>query len=224
MKACRGLPSACTRGADERGHYTPRAGHSAAVVSVPRPITVGFQGTTCIVPAMTLIAPGRGRVGIAGGARYGKTRTDENVMRVFIAVDLPNELRKELGEIERQLKPLTDTARWVAPESIHITLKFIGEVPEKRAEDIDSALTGLTWIPFTITVRGVGFFPGNRSPRVFWAGMEAPTMQDLAEELDSRMERSGFEKEKRAFRPHITLARARDSRSFPAGYFSTLRW
>src|SRR5205807_1485535 len=128
-------------------------------------------------------------------------------MRVFIAVDLPNELRKELGELERQLKPLTDTARWVAPESIHITLKFIGEVPEKRAEDVDAALTGLTWKPFTITVRGVGFFPGNRSPRVFWAGMEAPTMQDLAVELDSRMERLGFDKEKRAFRPHITLAR-----------------
>jgi 2'-5' RNA ligase len=133
-------------------------------------------------------------------------------MRVFIAVDLPNELREQLAELERDLEPLTDTARWVAPESIHITLKFIGEVPEKRIEDIDAALTGLTWKSFTITVRGVGFFPGNRSPRVFWAGMEAPTMQKLAEELDSRMERLGFEKEKRAFRPHITLARARDSR------------
>ena len=133
-------------------------------------------------------------------------------MRVFIAVDLPNELRKEFADLERQLKPSTDTARWVAPESIHITLKFIGEVPEKQAEDIDAALAGLTWKPFTVTVRGVGFFPGNRSPRVFWAGMEAPTMQKLAEELDSRMERLGFEKEKRAFRPHITLARARDTR------------
>jgi 2'-5' RNA ligase len=133
-------------------------------------------------------------------------------MRVFIAVDLPNELRTEFVELERQLRPLTDTARWVAPESIHITLKFIGEVPEKRADDIDAALTGLTWKPFTITVRGVGFFPGNRSPRVLWAGMEAPTMQKLAEELDQRMERLGFDKEKRAFRPHITLARARDSR------------
>jgi len=133
-------------------------------------------------------------------------------MRVFIAVDLPDELRKELATLQRELEPLTDTARWVAPESIHITLKFIGEVPEKRIEDIDSALTGLTWKSFAITVHGVGFFPGNRSPRVFWAGMEAPTMQDLAEELDSRMERLGFDKEKRAFRPHITLARARDSR------------
>jgi 2'-5' RNA ligase len=133
-------------------------------------------------------------------------------MRVFIAVDLPQELRKQLSDVERGLESLTDTARWVAPESIHITLKFLGEIPEKRIEEIDGALTGLTWMPFTVTVRGVGFFPGNRSPRVFWAGMEAPTMQNLTEELDSRLERLGFEKEKRAFRPHITLARARDSR------------
>ena len=133
-------------------------------------------------------------------------------MRVFIAVDLPPELRNELAKLQRELEPLTDTARWVAPESIHVTLRFIGEVPEKRLEEIDAALTGLTWKSFAITVRSVGFFPGNRSPRVFWAGMEAPTMQNLAEELDSRMERLGFEKEKRAFRPHITLARSRDSR------------
>src|SRR5437660_3379438 len=133
-------------------------------------------------------------------------------MRVFIAVDLPTELRKQLAELQRALQPLTDTARWVAPESIHITLKFIGEVQEKRLEDIDSAFTGLTWKPFTVTVRSVGFFPGNRSPRVFWAGMESPTMQDLAEKLDARLESYGFEKEKRAFRPHITLARARTSR------------
>jgi 2'-5' RNA ligase len=133
-------------------------------------------------------------------------------MRVFIAVDLPTEMRSELAKLQRELEPLTDTARWVAPESIHITLKFIGEIAEKRLEDIDASLTGLTWKSFAITVRGVGFFPGNRSPRVFWAGMEAPTMQNLAEQLDSRMERLGFDKEKRAFRPHITLARARDSR------------
>lgn len=133
-------------------------------------------------------------------------------MRLFIAVDLPNELRKELGDVQKALKPLTESARWVSPESIHITLKFLGEVPEKRVEDIHTALAGLSWKPFTVTVRGVGFFPGNRSPRVFWAGMEAPTMQGLAEELDSRMERLGFDKEKRAFRPHITLARARDTR------------
>jgi 2'-5' RNA ligase len=133
-------------------------------------------------------------------------------MRVFIAVDLPTEVRNALAKVQHELEPVTDTARWVAPESIHITLKFIGEVAEKQIDDIDAAVTGLSWKSFAITVRGVGFFPGNRSPRVFWAGMEAPTMQKLAEEFDSRMERLGFEKEKRAFRPHITLARSRDSR------------
>jgi 2'-5' RNA ligase len=133
-------------------------------------------------------------------------------MRVFIAVDLPNEIREALRDLQRELRPLTNTVRWVAPESIHITLKFLGEVPDKRIEDIDGELTGLSWKPFTVTVRGVGFFPGTRSPRVFWAGMEAPTMQGLAEQLDTRMDRLGFEKEKRAFRPHITLARAKNTR------------
>jgi 2'-5' RNA ligase len=133
-------------------------------------------------------------------------------MRLFLAVDLPDHIRHELAEVQSALKPSTDSARWVSADSIHITLKFLGEVPEKLVEEIDTALAGLSWKHFTVTVRGVGFFPGNRSPRVFWAGMEAPTMQDLAEELDSRMERLGFDKEKRAFRPHITLARARDTR------------
>lgn len=133
-------------------------------------------------------------------------------MRLFIAIDLPTEVRKKLDEIQRALRPKADSAKWVDPESIHITLKFLGEVPEKQLDDINAEMTGLSWKPFTITVRGVGFFPGNRSPRVFWAGMEAPTMQGLAEQLDSRMDRLGFEKEKRAFRPHITLARARDTR------------
>jgi 2'-5' RNA ligase len=133
-------------------------------------------------------------------------------MRVFIAIELPEDVRTALARVQRELRPVTDTARWVASESIHITLKFIGEVTENRLDDIDSALAGLTWKPFTVAVRGVGFFPGMRSPRVFWAGLEAPTMRNLTEQLDTRMERFGFEKEKRKFRPHITLARARNSR------------
>ena len=133
-------------------------------------------------------------------------------MRTFIAVELPDEIRKALANLQRELKSRTNNARWVAPESIHVTLKFIGEIREERLEDVDNAVTGLTWKPFTIAVKGVGFFPGTRSPRVFWAGMEAPTMEGLTEQLDARMERFGFEKEKRAFRPHITLARAKNTR------------
>ena len=133
-------------------------------------------------------------------------------MRVFVAIELPKEIREALSVIERELRPMTHNVKWVSAESIHITLKFIGEVPEKRLEDIDTAFTGLTWKAFTITVQGIGFFPGTRSPRVFWAGMEAPTMQGLTEQIDARMERLGFDKEKRKYRPHITLARAKSTR------------
>jgi RNA 2',3'-cyclic 3'-phosphodiesterase len=133
-------------------------------------------------------------------------------MRVFIAIELPDQIRSGLAELESDLKPVTNSARWVAPESIHVTLKFIGEIPEQRLPAIDSALVGLSWKPFTVTVRGIGFFPGNRSPRVFWAGLEAASMEGLAERIDVRMEQLGFEKEKRAFRPHLTLARAREMR------------
>jgi len=133
-------------------------------------------------------------------------------MRVFLAADLSKEVRKALGEVQRALRPVSDTARWVAPESIHITLKFLGEVREQGLDEIHEGLAGLSWKPFTVRVHGIGFFPGTRSPRVLWAGMEAPTMEGLAEQLDTRMERLGFEKERRKFRPHITLARARDTR------------
>ena len=133
-------------------------------------------------------------------------------MRVFIAIELPESVRRKLGDLERELRQATSSARWVSPESIHLTLKFIGEVSEARLGDIDEALAGLTWRPFQVSVHGVGFFPGTRSPRVFWAGLTASTMADLAQEIDTRMERFGFDKEKRAFRPHVTLARARDSR------------
>src|SRR6266699_3399532 len=134
-------------------------------------------------------------------------------MRVFIAVDLPSEVREQFGQIQRELEPLSGKARWVAPASIHITLKFIGEVPDKRIEAIDTALTSLTWKAFTVTVSGVGFFPGNRSPRVFWAGIKAPTMQELAEHRDTRLESWRFERSNREFRPHLTLARAGDAKA-----------
>jgi RNA 2',3'-cyclic 3'-phosphodiesterase len=133
-------------------------------------------------------------------------------MRIFVAIDLTDDVRAELAGVQEELRPVTDTARWVSPSSIHLTLKFIGETAEQRIEEIDSALRNLNWKPFLVTVRGVGFFPGARSPRVFWAGMEAPSMPDLAIEIDTRLERLGLEREKRKFRPHITLARARENR------------
>jgi 2'-5' RNA ligase len=133
-------------------------------------------------------------------------------MRVFIAVDLPDDVRSSLGEIERDLKGVSDSARWVAPASLHVTLKFIGEIAESRVAAIDSALAAVRWPSFPVIVRGTGFFPNNRGPRVFWVGLESPPLEGLAGEIERRMEDLGFEKEKRPFRPHLTLARARDMR------------
>src|SRR5687768_4429915 len=115
-------------------------------------------------------------------------------MRVFIAIELPEDIRRALADVQRQLRPVTSSARWVPAESIHLTLKFLGEVPETRIVDVDESLAGLTWLPFQVVVSGVGFFPGARSPRVLWAGLTASTMADLALELDARMERFGFDK------------------------------
>jgi 2'-5' RNA ligase len=133
-------------------------------------------------------------------------------MRIFIAIDIPEEIRAGLAEMQREMRAVTNSARWVAAESVHLTLKFIGEVSEARMEEAAQALAGLTWKAFPVNVRGVGFFPGTRSPRILWAGLQASTMEGLAEKIDARMERAGFEREKRAFRAHITIARAKAGR------------
>lgn len=133
-------------------------------------------------------------------------------MRVFIAIDLPQEIRDRLGAMQGELRSTAGSARWVAAESTHLTLKFIGEVSEQRRDEVDAALAGLSWKEFPVSVKGVGFFPGTRSPRVFWAGLHASTMEGLTQEIDARLERAGFDREKRAFRPHITLARSKTGR------------
>ena len=133
-------------------------------------------------------------------------------MRVFIAIEVPREIRQSLADLQEQLRPTTPSARWVAADSIHITLRFIGEITENRLEEIDAALTGLTWKPLSIAVHGTGFFPGTSSPRVFWAGLQCSTMEGLAAEINARLETAGFDSEKRAFRAHLTLARSKEHR------------
>ena len=133
-------------------------------------------------------------------------------MRIFIAIEVPVEIRQRLAAIQDQLRPASTAARWVSTDSVHITLKFLGEIPEERRQDIDSALTGLTWLPMSVSVRGIGFFPGVRSPRILWAGVECPTMEGLANEVDTRLVQAGFDSENRAFRAHLTLARTKETR------------
>ena len=87
-------------------------------------------------------------------------------MRLFIAIDVPGEIRERLGAMQDELRHASSSARWTTAESLHVTLKFIGEISETRCQDVDTALVGLSWKPLSVSVRGVGFFPGTGSPRV----------------------------------------------------------
>jgi RNA 2',3'-cyclic 3'-phosphodiesterase len=99
-------------------------------------------------------------------------------------------------------------ARWAKPESLHVTLKFIGEQSEAAVEQIKSALGTISDQTAEIHFRGFGFFPTAKAPRVFWVGLEAgPQLAALAAAIDDKMASLGIPKEDRAFSPHLTLAR-----------------
>ena len=102
----------------------------------------------------------------------------------------------------------TPEARWAKPESLHVTLKFIGEQPESALDQIKVSLASVSASPAEIHFQGYGFFPTAKSARVFWIGMEAgPQLAALAATIDEKMSSLGIPKEDRAFSPHLTLAR-----------------
>jgi len=130
-------------------------------------------------------------------------------VRLFVALDLPEDVRRALGDLMARLKPECRGARWVRPEGMHLTLKFIGEAAPEKLDSIRRALAG---VPFEQAVelrfRGLGFFPNERRPRVAWCGVEAsPNLVRLAADVDRALVPLGVPSETRAFVPHLTLAR-----------------
>ena len=126
-----------------------------------------------------------------------------------MALDFPDEVREAVRELIANLRPLCKSARWVLPERMHITLKFIGYVPAEKLDPIRAALASVrSSAPVEMHFRGVGFFPNERRPRVVWCGTEAsPNLAQLAAEIESGLEPLGIAREQRAFVPHLTLAR-----------------
>ena len=130
-------------------------------------------------------------------------------MRTFLALDLDNEIREQIAEFVSNLRPLAPDVRWVAPESLHVTLKFIGEKPDAFLPQIERALQSIRQPSFELSFRGCGFFPAEKPARVFWIGIAAGAgLSDLAQEIENSLAHIGIEKEPRAFSPHLTLARA----------------
>jgi 2'-5' RNA ligase len=132
-------------------------------------------------------------------------------VRLFVAVDIPEDILATLEALIARLRP-SARIQWSPVSNLHITTKFIGEWPEDRAGEVDAALRKLTtraWLP--ISIRGLGFFPNPRAPRVFWAGVEPPAgLVDLAAETERALASLGVESERRAYSPHLTLARIKE--------------
>lgn len=137
-------------------------------------------------------------------------------MRAFVAIDLPDSLRAELTRREDLFRTAMASSpgrkgevRWVRAESIHLTLKFLGDAAEARLAELIKRLEASgRFKPFTVEVKGFGFFPDARNPRVFWAGVEAPPeLGMLAARVEAAAAEAGFAQERRPFLPHLTLAR-----------------
>ncbi len=131
-------------------------------------------------------------------------------MRLFVAVNLPPAERRAAFEAAAPLRAAHLPVRWVGEDSIHITLKFLGEVEEERAgaiaEAIADAVRGAR--PFPVALGGVGAFPDLARPRVVWLGVERhPALELLANDVEKARGGFGFEPELRPFHPHLTLGR-----------------
>ncbi|MBK1838947.1 RNA 2',3'-cyclic phosphodiesterase [Azospirillum sp. YIM B02556] len=138
------------------------------------------------------------------------------MLRLFVALDLTEEVRRRLAGLAGGVPG----ARWTEPETMHLTLRFIGEVPEDQAMDIDAALAELRAPAFPLTLDGVGVFAGARKARVLWAGVERnEALAHLQAKVESAIVRCGLPVEERKFSPHITLARLKDAPADRIGRF-----
>jgi 2'-5' RNA ligase len=133
-------------------------------------------------------------------------------MRLFTAIDIPEDMMEGLRALLKRLKPLAKLS-WSHVENLHITTKFIGEWPPERLDEMKRALAA-TRVPgpIEIAVRGLGWFPNERRPRVFWAGIEGgDPLRSLAHATEQAVAQLGVPVEERAYSPHLTLARIREA-------------
>jgi RNA 2',3'-cyclic 3'-phosphodiesterase len=138
------------------------------------------------------------------------------VIRSFIAIDLPSDLRESIAAVTTRLTRLRLDGRFSKPEAIHLTLKFLGNIEEKRIPDIQGVIerSAAGIAPFSLAVRFFGVFPHLKNPRVLWLGVEqSESLNLLQKRLEGSLAELGFEAETRPFSPHLTLIRLRSARN-----------
>jgi len=135
-------------------------------------------------------------------------------MRLFFALDIDAFIRERIARFVDGVSEFAKEARWVKPESLHITLKFIGEKPVEWTDGMKKSISTLRGRSFKLSIRGYGFFRSSKAARVFWIGIDAGTeLIQLASGVDEACMKLGIPKEEHSFSPHLTLARGGKSGS-----------
>lgn len=138
-------------------------------------------------------------------------------MRTFIAIELSDEIKESLAQVQSHLKYAGADVKWVAPENIHLTLKFLGEITEERCGKVKTALDVIakSTKPFELSIKDIGAFPKIDYPRVIWVGLDkgAKESTELAAKVDEALSKLGFERETRPFAAHLTIGRVRSAKN-----------
>lgn len=146
-------------------------------------------------------------------AAEDKADDSSKYLRAFIAIELPTALKDELTDIQKALRAdLKDAVSWAKPETIHLTIKFLGSIETDRLNEVSKAVKDATSNTgrFELTAKGLGAFPSKKRPSTLWIGIEESSeLERLHERIESRLENIGLQREKRGLHPHLTLARVR---------------
>lgn len=140
------------------------------------------------------------------------------LLRCFIAIEIPETIRRAIAVITDNLKQSGADVKWLADENIHITLQFLGATEDSVVPRIEETLRKILspYSPFYITISRVGSFPGGRRPRVLWIGIdESVPLVNLQKDIADGMLKFGYPKEERGFTPHVTIGRVRSNRNIP---------
>jgi len=138
-------------------------------------------------------------------------------MRLFVALSIPRDVRENLALLIRELRGVDPNPKWINPDNLHVTLKFIGEVAPEKVMGIGDALAAVHAQQQVIEFRDVGFFPDARRPSVAWVGIQPPQMlSSLAAEVNRVLAPLGIRREEKPFVPHLTIARFKETRLSPA--------
>ena len=138
------------------------------------------------------------------------------MVRSFIAIKLPEEIKNKISDLQKTLRGTGADVKWVSPESIHLTLKFLGNIEKTQIEEILSAIkkSSAKIKPFPIEIKSTGVFPKIEYPRVVWIGVKEETkvLLVLQQKIEENLLPMGFEKEGRDFTPHLTLGRVKSQK------------